>query len=217
VPPAEYAFTYKRRDRSVFTFCMCPGGLVICASSEKNGVVCNGMSNHARDSGYANSAVVVQVFPEDFGNDPMEAVAFQRNLERAAFVAGGSNYAMPAQRVWDFLEGVSSTELIEGGYVPEIKSARLDRLLPPEIAQAIKEAFLHWKEKIPFFVPSNATLVGVETRTSSPVRIVRDASFASVSAANLFPVGEGAGYAGGITSSAIDGLNATLSLLERES
>jgi len=215
LPPAEYAFTYKGRKRNVFTFCMCPGGYVICASSEKDSVVCNGMSNYARDSGYANSAVVVQVFPEDFGNNPFEAIEFQRLLERAAFVAGGSDYSMPAQRVWDFIHGQSSPELIEGGFIPDLKSARLDRLLPPEIVQPIKEAFLHWFDKVSFFVPQNATLVGVETRTSSPVRIIRNEGFSSVSAVNLYPIGEGAGYAGGITSSAIDGINAALSLIEK--
>jgi hypothetical protein len=196
---------------------MCPGGYVICASSEKNSVVCNGMSNYARDSGYANSAVVVQVFPEDFDNDPFRAIEFQKLLERAAFVAGGSDYSMPAQRVWDFINGESSSELIEGGYIPALKSARLDRLLPPEIVQPIKEAFLYWYEKVSFFVPQNATLVGVETRTSSPVRIVRNENYVSVSASNLYPIGEGAGYAGGITSSAIDGINAALSLIENTS
>ena len=215
LPPAEYLFTYRGKKRNVYTFCMCPGGYVICASSEKHTVVTNGMSNHARDSGYANSAVVVQLFPEDFGNDPFEAIAFQRSLERAAFVVGGGNYSMPAQTVWDFINGESSSDLIEGGYIPEIRSARLDRLLPPEISQPLKEAFLHWYEKVSFFVPSNATLVGVETRTSSPVRIVRNEDFTSVSAENLYPIGEGAGYAGGITSSAVDGINGALSLLER--
>jgi len=216
LPPADYAFSYRSRSgRNVFTFCMCPGGYVICASSEENSVVCNGMSNYKRDSGYANSAIVVQVFPEDFGNDPFEAINFQRALERAAFVMGGSSYAMPAQRVVDFVEETSSSELIEDGYIPEIKSARLDRLLPKELTRPIKEAFLYWKEKVPFFVPANATLVGVETRTSSPVRIVRNEDYTSVSAENLYPIGEGAGYAGGITSSAIDGINASLALLER--
>jgi uncharacterized FAD-dependent dehydrogenase len=173
------------------------------------------MSNYKRDSGYANSAIVVQVFPEDFENDPFKAIEFQRNLERAAFVMGGSNYGMPAQRVWDFINGESSQKLIEGGYIPEIKSARLDRLLPPPIRDHIREAFLYWSKRIPFFVPENATFVGVETRTSSPVRIVRKEDFSSVSASNLFPIGEGAGYAGGITSSAIDGINAALALIER--
>ena len=215
LPPAEYLFTYKGKERNVYTFCMCPGGYVICASSEKHTVVTNGMSNHARDSGYANSAVVVQLFPEDFENDPFKAIEFQRALERAAFVVGGSDYSMPAQTVWDFINGETSSDLIEGGYIPEIRSARLDRLLPPEISEPIKEAFLHWYEKVSFFVPSNATLVGVETRTSSPVRIVRNGDFTSVSAENLYPIGEGAGYAGGITSSAVDGINGALSLLEK--
>lgn len=215
LPPAEYLFTYKGKERNVYTFCMCPGGYVICASSEKHTAVTNGMSNHARDSGYANSAVVVQLFPEDFENDPFKAIEFQRALERAAFVVGGSNYSMPAQTVWDFINGETSSDLIEGGYIPEIRSARLDRLLPPEIAVPIKEAFLYWYEKVSFFVPSNATLVGVETRTSSPVRILRNQDFTSVSAENLYPVGEGAGYAGGITSSAVDGINGALSLIEK--
>ncbi len=158
--------------------------------------------------------MVVQLFPEDFENDPFKAIEFQRTLERAAFVVGGSDYSMPAQKVWDFINGQSSGELIEGGFIPEIKSARLDRLLPPEISIPIKEAFLYWYEKVPFFVPSNATLVGVETRTSSPIRILRNENYTSVSAENLYPIGEGAGYAGGITSSAIDGINGALSLLE---
>jgi len=213
LPAADYAFTYKGKERNVYTFCMCPGGYVICASSEKYSVVCNGMSNEARDSGYANSAVVVQLFPSDFENDPFKAIEFQRSLERAAFAMGGSNYAMPAQRVVDFIEGKSSSKLIEGGYIPEIKSARLDRLLPPQIALPIKEAFLHWAERVSFFLPSNATFVGVETRTSSPVRIVRDEKLRSVSAENLYPAGEGAGYAGGITSSAIDGINVAMSII----
>ncbi len=215
LPPAEYLFTYKGKKRNVYTFCMCPGGFVICASSEKYSVVCNGMSNYLRDSGYANSAVVVQLFPSDFENDPFKAIEFQRSLERAAFVMGGGSYAMPAQRVVDFLKGESSSNLIDGGFIPEIKSARLDKLLPPEIGEPIKEAFLYWAKKVPFFLPSNATFVGVETRTSSPLRILRDKEYRSVSAFNLYPVGEGAGYAGGITSSAVDAVNGALSLLEK--
>ncbi|WP_163327770.1 NAD(P)/FAD-dependent oxidoreductase [Desulfurobacterium thermolithotrophum] len=215
LPPADYSLTYKGRERNVFSFCMCPGGYVICASSEENSVVCNGMSNYKRDSGYANSAIVVQVFPKDFENDPFRAMEFQRALERAAFVMGGSNYAMPAQKVWDFIEGQSSNKLIEGGYIPEIKSARLDKLLPKPIVDHIREAFIYWSKRIPFFVPGNATFVGVETRTSSPLRIVRGEDYSSISADNLFPIGEGAGYAGGITSSAIDGINGALLLIRR--
>lgn len=215
LPPADYAFTYKRRDRNVFSFCMCPGGYVICASSEENGVVCNGMSNYKRNSGYANSAVVVQLFPEDFGNDPFKAVDFQRRLEKTAFVAGGSNYAMPAQTVWDFIEGKTTAKLIEGGYIPELKSARLGRLLPKIIKEPLKEAFLYWHRKVPSFLTENATLVGVETRTSSPLRFTRRENYSSLSANNLFPVGEGAGYSGGITSSAIDGINGAISLIRR--
>ncbi len=215
LPPADYLFTYKGKDRNVYTFCMCPGGYVICASSEEFTVVSNGMSNYLRDSGYANSAVVVQVFPEDFDNDPFKAIEFQRNLERAAFVVGGSDYSMPAQRVWDFINGQGSSELIEGGYIPEIRPSRLDRLLPEKIVKPLREAFLFWYKKVPFFVPQNATLVGVETRTSSPVRILRGKDYASVSAVNLYPVGEGSGYAGGIMSSAIDGINGALSLIEK--
>jgi len=215
LPPADYAFTYKFGKRGVFTFCMCPGGYVICAPSERLTVVSNGMSNYARDSGYANSAVVVQVFPEDFDNDPKKAIEFQRLLERTAFFAGGGNYAMPAQRAVDFIREEISGKLIEDGFIPEIKPARLDRLLPEWLKEPIKRALLHWHKMTNFFLPENATLVGVETRTSSPVRILRKESGESVSASNLFPVGEGAGYSGGIVSSAIDGINAGLKLIER--
>jgi uncharacterized FAD-dependent dehydrogenase len=159
--------------------------------------------------------VVVQVFPEDFDNDPKKAIEFQRLLERTAFFAGGGNYAMPAQRAVDFIREEISGKLIEDGFIPEIKPARLDRLLPEWLKEPIKRALLHWHKMTNFFLPENATLVGVETRTSSPVRILREESGESVSASNLFPVGEGAGYSGGIVSSAIDGINAGLKLIER--
>ncbi|WP_456437675.1 FAD-dependent protein [Desulfurobacterium sp.] len=219
LPPAEYAVTAKAGDRGVFSFCMCPGGVVICSSSEKDTVVTNGMSNFAREGVMANSAIVVQVFPDDFGNDPLKAVEFQRKLERAAFMAGGGNYAMPAQNLMDFIKGRETPfkKLPKHGFIPEISPARVDRILPPFVTASLKRAFKYWEKKLKRFVSDEATVVGVETRTSSPVRILRDERFRALNFKNLYPAGEGAGYAGGITSSAIDGMNVALSILEDNS
>ncbi|WP_457568000.1 NAD(P)/FAD-dependent oxidoreductase [Desulfurobacterium sp.] len=216
LPPAEYAITARAGNRGVFSFCMCPGGVVICASSEKGTVVTNGMSNFAREGAMANSAIVVQVFPDDFGGTPTGAVEFQRRLEKAAFEAGGGNYSMPAQNLMDFLKGreTSYKRLPGHGYIPEITPARVDRILPPFVISALRKAFKHWEKRLKHFVSEEASIVGVETRTSSPIRILRDRRLRSIRFKNLYPAGEGSGYAGGITSSAIDGLNVAISILE---
>lgn len=213
LPPADYSVTFRGKERSVFSFCMCPGGYVICSSSEREGVVTNGMSNYRRDGEFANSAIVVQVFPEDFGNDPLRAVEFQRTLERRAFNEGGRNYSMPAQMVLDFLKGRESDRLLSGGFIPSVSPSRLDLLLPEFISSEIGRALKHWGKRMKPFVSSNAMLIGVETRTSSPVRILRDELFRAKGFENVFPCGEGSGYSGGITSSAVDGINAALSLV----
>ncbi len=215
LPPAEYSLSFKSSlKRGVFTFCMCPGGVVICSSSEKNAVVTNGMSNYNREGPAANSALVVQVFPEDFSESPLGGVEFQRSLEKKAFKMGGGDYSMPAQSVRDFLrrKKTPDKELISYGYIPQIRSARLDKLLPDFIYKPLKEALSYWLRRFKAFSSDEATLIGVETRTSSPVRILRDESLASVSLKNLFPAGEGSGYAGGIVSSAVDGVNVALSI-----
>lgn len=217
LPPAEYSITARVKERGVFSFCMCPGGVVICSSSERETVVSNGMSNYAREGVMANSAIVVQVFPEDFANDPFKAIEFQKSLERKAFVAAGRNYSMPAQNLIDFLENKETyyRKLPKHGFIPEISSVRLDKLLPDFVTFALKGAFRYWKKRLKFFVSDEATLVGVETRTSSPVKILRDKNYAAVGFHNIYPAGEGAGYAGGITSSAIDGINVAISILEK--
>ncbi|WP_456396263.1 NAD(P)/FAD-dependent oxidoreductase [Desulfurobacterium sp.] len=216
LPPAEYSLTARAGDRGVFSFCMCPGGVVVCSSSEKDAVVTNGMSNFAREGVMANSAIVVQVFPEDFNNDPFKAIDFQRRLERAAFLAGGGSYAMPAQNLLDFLDKkeTSFKKLPKHGFIPEIVPARVDRILPEFVYKSLRKAFLYWEKRLKWFVSEKATVVGVETRTSSPLKILRDKHFKSLSFENFYPAGEGAGYAGGITSSAIDGMNVALSILE---
>ncbi|OMH41085.1 FAD-dependent protein [Desulfurobacterium indicum] len=216
LPPAEYSLTARAGNRGVFSFCMCPGGVVICSSSERETVVTNGMSNFAREGVMANSAIVVQVFPEDFGNDPFKAIDFQRKLEKTAFVAGGGNYAMPAQNLMDFLKKKETPfkKLPKHGFIPEIASARVDCILPGFIYKSLRKAFGYWEKRLKRFVSEEATVIGVETRTSSPLRILRDEHFKSLTFENLYPAGEGAGYAGGITSSAIDGMNVALSILE---
>ncbi len=214
LPPADYAVTFKGKKRSVFSFCMCPGGYVICSSSESEMVVTNGMSNYKRDGEFANSAIVVQVFPEDFRHDPMAAVDFQRNLEGKAYEQGGKDYSMPAQMLDDFLKGNESSRLLEGGYIPEVKPSRLDLLIPRFLKKELINAFKYWKRRIPIFT-SDAMLIGVETRTSSPIRIVRD-ELHRARFRNVFPCGEGSGYSGGITSSAIDGMNTALNIISIE-
>ncbi|SNR70132.1 NAD(P)/FAD-dependent oxidoreductase [Desulfurobacterium atlanticum] len=217
LPPAEYSITAKIKNRGVFSFCMCPGGVVICSSSERETVVSNGMSNYAREGVMANSAIVVQMFPEDFANDPFKAIEFQRSLEKKAFVAAGGNYSMPAQNLIDFLKGkeTSLRKLPKHGFIPEISSVRLDKLLPGFITCALKGAFKYWEKRLKFFVSEEATLVGVETRTSSPIKMLRERNFSAAGFPNVYPAGEGAGYAGGITSSAIDGINVAISILEK--
>ena len=216
LPPADYSVTYKGERRAVFSFCMCPGGYVICSSSEMEGIVTNGMSNYERDGDFANSAIVVQVFPEDFNNDPLKAVHFQRTLERKAFVEGGKDYSMPAQMVKDFLNGKESEKLLKGGYIPDVKPSRLDILIPDFLRKEISNALKHWGKKMPPFISDETMLIGVETRTSSPVRILRDKFHRAVNFENVFPCGEGSGYSGGITSSALDGMNTALSLIKIE-
>lgn len=210
LPPADYMLTYTtKKGRGVYTFCMCPGGYVVAAASEEGRLVVNGMSEYARDSENANSALLVQVMPEDFpSEEPLAGVEFQRIIEEKAFKAGGSNYCAPIQRLGDFLEGkVSETEgTVHHSYVPGIRFANLNDVLPDFVCEAIKEAIPNLGRKLKGFDSPDAILTGAETRSSSPVRIVRDGSGQSVSLKGLYPTGEGAGYAGGIVSAAVDGV-----------
>jgi uncharacterized FAD-dependent dehydrogenase len=207
---ADYHLTYQDRQagRSFYTFCMCPGGYVIGAASEAGQIVTNGMSYAARDSGRANSAIVVTVGPGDWGNSALGGVELQERLERRAFQLGGGDYRAPAQLVQDFLEHRSSISL-KGSlatFKPGVNAVNLWELFPPELCQVMERGLHNWERKMPGFTSGPAILTGVETRTSSPLRIARGDNLNSISLDNLYPCGEGSGYAGGIVSSAVDGL-----------
>lgn len=209
LPAADYKLAHRTyAGRGVYTFCMCPGGYVVNSSSELGGVVCNGMSYFKRDAINANSAVLVNVTPEDFGSDDVLAgVEFQRKWEQKAFELGGSDYKLPVQLWKDFLKGQVSEAF--GKVEPTLKGqstfADLNQCLPPYVAVAIKEGIFEFDMKIDGFAREDAILTGVETRSSSPVRILRNEAFEST-INGLFPCGEGAGYAGGIMSAAMDGI-----------
>ena len=211
--PALGAADYKLAvhlpgGRSAYTFCMCPGGLVVAAASEAGGVVVNGMSLYARDGENANSALLVNVLPEDFGGeDPLAGVRFQQKWERAAFRAGGGDYRAPAQKVGDFLACRDSDGpgKVTPSYRPGVKWGSLDDCLPEFVTSAMREALPLLDRKLKGFAHPDAVLTGVETRSSSPVRIERDKGCVS-NIVGLYPCGEGAGYAGGIMSAAVDGI-----------
>ncbi|MDP2135543.1 MAG: NAD(P)/FAD-dependent oxidoreductase, partial [Sulfuritalea sp.] len=209
---ADYKLVHHcRNDRSAYSFCMCPGGTVVAATSEPGRVVTNGMSQYSRNERNANSALVVGVTPADYpGSDsnPLAGIAFQRHWESLAFEAGGGDYKAPAQRVGDFLAGRPSTELgaVLPSYTPGVKMTDLALCLPDYVLAALRESLPAFGREIPGFAMEDALLTGVETRTSSPIRITRDEEFQSLNTRGLFPAGEGAGYAGGILSAAVDGI-----------
>ncbi len=208
---AEYQLVHHGSSgRSVYTFCMCPGGSVLAAASELETVVTNGMSQYGRSAVNANSAVVCEVNPRDYPGGPLGGIDFQRRWEKLAFDVGGKNYHAPAQLVADFLADRPSTALgtVEPTYQPGVQPADLSACLPGYVVESIREALPAFNHKIDGFSMNEAVLTGVETRTSSPVRIVRGDTFQSVSLPGLYPAGEGAGYAGGILSSAVDGIKA---------
>ena len=206
---ADYKLSYHAsNDRTAYTFCMCPGGWVMCASSEEGGVVTNGMSESKRDYENANAALLVNVDPKDFGStDPLAGVEFQRAYERKAFLLGGSNYNAPIQLVGDFLNDSVSKKLgrVTPSYRPGYKFVKMTDIFPSYITDTMKEALLNFNNKIKGFSMHDAILTGVETRSSSPIRILRNEDHQS-NISGLYPMGEGAGYAGGIMSSAVDGI-----------
>ena len=209
LPAADYKLVSHAHERAAFTFCMCPGGVVMPAASEEGGVVTNGMSNYARDERNANAALIAQVRQEDFGGEhPLAGVEFQRRLERAAFAAGGGDYRAPAQKVGDFLQGKISARWgdITPSYAAGTTFADMHAILPTGVCDSLKAAIIDMDRRLKGFACPDAVLTGVESRTSSPVRIERGDNLQSVSVARLFPCGEGAGYAGGITSAAADGI-----------
>jgi uncharacterized protein len=209
---ADYKLVHHARNgRSVYSFCMCPGGQVVAATSEPGCVVTNGMSQYSRAERNANAGIVVGISPEDFGGepgDPLAGIAFQRKLEQRAFELGGGSYDAPAQRVGDFLEGRPSEALGEvvPSYQPGIKLTDLSTALPDYAIAAIREALPAFDRQIHGFAMADAMLTGVETRTSSPLRMTRGRDFQSLNVKGLYPAGEGAGYAGGILSAGVDGI-----------
>lgn len=208
LPVADYAVTYNNgtTGRSAYSFCMCPGGIVIAGASEEGGVVTNGMSGQRRNSPWANSALVVNVTPDDFGgNDPLAGVRFQRHWEQQAFCAGGGRYFAPAQNLMAFLRQPGSTAS-RTTYRPGITETALDEVLPPYIIATLREGIVDFNRRLRGFMTAEATLIGIESRTSAPVRVLRNENFESIGVAGLYPAGEGAGYAGGIMSSAVDGI-----------
>ncbi len=216
LPAANYKLVYHGEKRSCYSFCMCPGGEVIASASEKGHIVTNGMSEFARDGENANAALLVNIKTDDFdGNDVFAGVYFQDELEKAAYKLGGSNNYAPVQRVEDFEKGVVTGKIgeVKPTYKPGYTLADLNTILPEAVSQTLKEALPYFDKKVKGFNHPDAILTGVETRTSSPITIVRNEDL-HLENCFIYPCGEGAGYAGGITSAAIDGIKVAVKILE---
>ena len=215
----EYNLSDTKGGRGVYTFCMCPGGEVVAAASENGGVVVNGMSSFARDGVNSNAALAVTVNKEDYGGTVEKAIAYQRELERKAFLMGGGNYNAPVQTVGDFMNGTLKADprrimpTYMGG--DRFTVARLDSLLPDYVTEALRRGIGLFGKRIEGFDASDAVLSGVETRTSSPVRMPRNEALIGQGIDGIYPCGEGAGYAGGITSAAVDGIKVALEIMKR--
>lgn len=227
---ASYSLVTQVQGRGVYSFCMCPGGHIVPAGSSAESCVVNGMSASHRNSPYANSGIVVEIRPEDIinaqctmrnaqwavRNTPLPTLEFQEWLEHEAFLHGAPESVAPAQRLRDFVEGRESRDLPACSYLPGVRSSRLDAWLPPMIGARLQQGFRDFDRKYRGFLTNDAVILGVESRSSSAVRIPRDPdTLQSVSTPNLYPCGEGAGYAGGITSSALDGINAALAIVQQ--
>ncbi len=215
----EYQLSHHVGNRCVYTFCMCPGGSVVAAASETGRAVTNGMSLHARDGKNANAAVVVSVNEKDFAGDARKAIAFQRELEEKAYRAGGGGYAAPAENVQSFLRGEGRLHIsqLEPTYPRGVNAYDLGSLLPDELAAALRTGLAAFERKLSGYTAPEAVLTGLETRTSSPVRLRRNDAGESVDVAGVWPCGEGPGYAGGIMSAAVDGLRCAARIAERYS
>ena len=218
LPVGEYSLSAKLGERGVYSFCMCPGGTVAAAASEEGGVVTNGMSEYARDGRNANSALAVSVLPEDFGGTVDGAVEFIRKIESLAYKTGGGDYSAPVQTVGDFLSGKRGTE--SSSVLPtygdgRVRTADLNEVLPHFVCETLRYGITDFGRKLSAFKGGDAVLTGAETRTSSPVRIPRLPDGTAASYGNLYPCGEGAGYAGGITSAAVDGVRCAIALMKR--
>lgn len=218
LPAADYRLTYTTtKNRGVYTFCMCPGGYVVAAASEEGRLAVNGMSEYKRDGENANSALLVQIFPEDFGSEhPLAGMFLQRELEERAFLAGGGDYTAPVQTVGSFLgKEMSGRREVAATYRPAVKESSMDEIFPAFMTEALREALPAMGRRLKGFDRADAILTAVESRSSSPIRILRDETGMSVRKRGVYPAGEGAGYAGGIVSAAVDGISAAERLAER--
>ena len=215
---ASYSLSHRENSRGVYSFCMCPGGEVVAAQSEENTVVVNGMSCYARDGVNANAAIAVQINREDYGSSPVKAIEFQRGLERSAFLAAGSDYSAPVQTLGDFYAERASTEpkriqpTYMGGYT---SVCDINKILPKFVCDYLKLGFSKFGRRIQGFDAKDVPITGVETRTSAPIRILRTEKYNMITDLNVYPGGEGAGYAGGIMSAAVDGINIALAILKK--
>jgi uncharacterized protein len=230
LPPASYSLVQQVNGRGVFSFCMCPGGIIAPAATDAGELVVNGWSPSKRNNPFANSGMVVQVEKEDaikalikeglgsagnFENDPFLFMKFQKLIEQKAFKAGGGNFAAPAQRMQDFVNKKLSDSLPVNSYLPGLTSVKLDNVLPPFIYDSLAEGFKMFGKKLKGYFTNEAVVVAVESRTSSPVRIPRNAdTLKHPQIKNLYPCGEGAGYAGGIVSAAMDGERVAMGIVE---
>ncbi len=218
LPYAEYSLSHNTKVRGVYTFCMCPGGEVVAGASEENMLCVNGMSRYARNGRNSNSAVCVSVFKGDYGGTPREAIEFQRSLERSAFTLGGGDYSAPVSTVGAFLKNGSPSSLgrVEPTYMNgRVRQANLSSLFPKVLSDALRDGLLNFDKKICGFAASDALLSGVETRTSAPLRILRNEELCISGNDDIYPGGEGAGYAGGITSAAVDGIKIAEKIMAR--
>lgn len=217
LPKGEYQLSYRQGKRAVYTFCMCPGGLVVPSSSEEKTVVTNGMSEFARDGANANSALVVSVSPDDFGHNPPDGVEFVRRIEKKAYEAAGKNYKAPAATAGSFLAGGGSLKgaSVSPTYAIGVSETNFEDIFPEYVTDMMRVGLQSFSRKMKCFGDSGAVLTAPETRTSSPVRITRNENMESVSVIGLYPCGEGAGYAGGIVSAAVDGVRCALKIIEK--
>ncbi len=215
LPAAEYKLAAQAGGRGIWTFCMCPGGNLLPTGAQEGHLAINGMSYHARNSGFANAAVVVNVNREDFyRGHVLDGVSFQAAIEQQAFAAGGGNYYSPAQKLTDFLKGRETRGDMRSSYKPGVTSARIDKILPAFVVDSLRQALGEYNKRMHGFISESAIVAGVETKTSAPIVMFRDASLQSQSHPGIFPAGEGAGYAGGIVSAALDGVKIGQALIQ---
>ena len=212
---AEYKLAAQSGTRGIWTFCMCPGGFLMPTNAQAEHLAINGMSYNARQSGFANAAIVVNVLREDFyRGHPLDGMRFQEKLEKLAFQAGGGNYNAPAQKLNDFLAGRDSKGEIKSTYKPGVTNARLDKIIPDFIVDALRVGVKEYDKKMRGFICAESAVVGIESKTSSPISMMRGKDLQSLSHPGIFPSGEGAGFAGGIVSASLDGVKTGRAILE---